>query len=72
MDDADIAAELAEREWDLALRSRREAEKRRVAMNAGLMCMLCGEEIPEARRKRLQNCCTCFDCQEALERGIGR
>jgi phage/conjugal plasmid C-4 type zinc finger TraR family protein len=74
MDDADIVAERSEREIGLALRSFQiaAAQRRRLAMDAGLMCMICGEDIPEARRKALPGVCTCIDCQEKLERGMGR
>lgn len=71
-DDGDIVAERTEREMTLALRSFRSVAQRRVAMDAGLICMLCGDEIPEARRRVLPGCCTCIECQEELERSMGR
>jgi len=30
-------------------------------------CEDCGEEIPAARRARVQGCVTCVDCQELRE-----
>ncbi len=73
MDDADIVAERTEREIGFALRSfHTAAVQRRLAMNAGEMCMICGEEILKARRDLLPGCCTCIDCQEELERSMGR
>lgn len=30
-------------------------------------CEDCGEEIPAARRMRVQGCVTCVDCQELRE-----
>lgn len=32
------------------------------------LCEDCGEEIPAARRARVQSCVTCVDCQELRER----
>jgi phage/conjugal plasmid C-4 type zinc finger TraR family protein len=74
MDDADIVVERSEREIGFALRSfhNSAASRRRLAMDNGLMCMLCGEEIPEARRQALPGVCTCIGCQEELERSMGR
>jgi len=74
MDDADIVVERSEREISLALRSFRngQALQRRLAMDAGEMCMMCGDEIPKARRDALRGVCTCIVCQEALEQGMGR
>ena len=40
--------------------------------NAGLHCLTCGEEIPEPRRYALPGCCNCFDCQDEMERAMGR
>lgn len=72
-DDADVVVERSEREISLALRSfHNAAAQRRAAMDAGLACMMCGEEIPEGRRKALPGCCTCIGCQEGLERSMGR
>jgi phage/conjugal plasmid C-4 type zinc finger TraR family protein len=73
MDDADVVVERTEREIGFALRSFHNATaQRRAAMDDGLMCMMCGEEIPEARRRVLPGCCTCVACQEELERSMGR
>ena len=35
-------------------------------------CLVCGEDIPEARRAAVAGCCTCFDCQDDLDRRMGR
>lgn len=71
MDDADIVVERSEREISLALRSFHD---RAVGVVPALTCSLCGEPIPEARRKALREwgCATCVECQERLERGMGR
>ncbi|RXT55643.1 hypothetical protein B6S44_09360 [Bosea sp. Tri-44] len=33
-------------------------------------CQLCGEEIPEARRKAMPSARTCVDCQSGLDRRL--
>jgi RNA polymerase-binding transcription factor DksA len=38
----------------------------------GKDCLSCGEEIPAERRRLLENCCLCVDCQEDAERAMGR
>jgi len=73
MDDADVVVERAEREMTFALRAFRSAAASRPASGDG-WCMMCGEEIPKARRDLFKggDCCTCVECQEKLEQGMGR
>ncbi len=33
-----------------------------------LVCLGCGELIPEERRRALPGCCLCVDCQAEIER----
>lgn len=73
MDDADRFVQAQEREMQRLLDGRRAtAARHAAAMNEGIICMACGEEIPEARRKALPGCCLCFDCQEEADRSMGR
>jgi len=34
-----------------------------------LVCVACGQPIPEARRKAVPQCCLCVDCQAERETG---
>jgi len=72
VDEADVADGVLERAMDSALQQLRSAAERRAAMDAGLVCMACGEAIPEERRRALPGVCTCVPCQEKIERGMGR
>jgi RNA polymerase-binding transcription factor DksA len=71
MDDADVVVERSEREIGFALRS---FPGKPEAAVIELQCSLCGEDIPEARRAALREwgCETCAECQERIERGMGR
>jgi phage/conjugal plasmid C-4 type zinc finger TraR family protein len=40
--------------------------------NGGLHCLNCTDEIPEGRRRAVPGCCLCVDCQDDMERGMGR
>jgi phage/conjugal plasmid C-4 type zinc finger TraR family protein len=42
------------------------------SVNAGIRCLACGEEIPEARRRAVPGCCHCVACQDELEGAMGR
>jgi len=35
-------------------------------------CAICGEEIPEARRKAMPGCCKCIVCQSEWEQMHGK
>lgn len=68
MDDADAAQPLEE----LALRAAVAAMRRVGGRNEGTDCLACGEVIPEGRRRAVPGCELCFECQDRLERGMGR
>ncbi len=70
MDDADRAGTIVIEadERALALRLARV----RVPPVGSPVCMVCGDHIPEARRAAITGCCTCVDCQQKLERSMGR
>ena len=63
MDDVDRAQQIEQQRINDAL-AQRQAE----SGNSAAVCDECGEEIPEARRKAVEGCTRCVDCQEAYER----
>jgi phage/conjugal plasmid C-4 type zinc finger TraR family protein len=74
VDDADRAVQTEESRLDRVLAERRAQRAARLATaaNDGLMCLGCGKEIPEARRRAVPGCCLCVDCQDDAERSMGR
>ncbi len=68
MDDADRAQSMD----DLVLKDAMARVPPLRGRNAGRHCLSCGEEIPQGRRDAVRGCELCFECQEALERGMGR
>jgi phage/conjugal plasmid C-4 type zinc finger TraR family protein len=68
MDDADQAQSIDELALAVALRG----VKVPMGRNEGLTCLACGNDIPAGRRRAIEGCELCVDCQGRLERGMGR
>jgi phage/conjugal plasmid C-4 type zinc finger TraR family protein len=66
MDEVDHANNLAE--MDLALRIR-EVRRAPADSESALECEICGNAIPEGRRKAMPGCKFCVACQRAMETG---
>ena len=64
MDDIDQANDLAAAEVESAIQTRVKYDN----YNGADDCVICGEEIPEARRKALPSANRCISCQSASER----
>lgn len=71
-DEADRAQRAEEMFLQQALRQLNAGLRPRDAEPEPETCLACGAEIPEARRRALPGVCTCIECQEAIERGMGR
>jgi phage/conjugal plasmid C-4 type zinc finger TraR family protein len=64
LDEVDFSAERDFR-LDALMKARPTARLERPALSN--FCCDCGEEIPAARRKVVENCRRCVDCQTELE-----
>lgn len=69
-DDADRAQLIDEDARERALVA--HLGRLRVRQPGSRFCACCGEEIPQDRRDALPRCFTCVECQERIERGMGR
>jgi phage/conjugal plasmid C-4 type zinc finger TraR family protein len=65
-DDIDLAQERSELFLRKALESHQKAAQ---STEEVLDCSVCGDEIPERRRRAKPGARTCIDCQRRLERG---
>jgi phage/conjugal plasmid C-4 type zinc finger TraR family protein len=70
MDDADRASLTAEDERARSLSA--QLARLRCRQPGSPFCASCGEEIAKERREALPNCFTCVECQDRIERGMGR
>jgi phage/conjugal plasmid C-4 type zinc finger TraR family protein len=66
----ELAEERVEREREAGLA--RIRGRLATAGAESLVCMHCGEEIPEARRRAAPGCTTCYDCALVAERAMRR
>ncbi len=66
MDRIDKASQLEELQRKAAIdRAKRKAANDNASFKE---CSICGDEIPEARRKAVKGCKTCFPCQREAEK----
>ena len=68
MDDGDHAQTFEALDLWAAMSRMRPAAGR----NDGGNCLACGDDIPAGRRRAIPHCELCVECQERLERGMGR
>lgn len=54
---------------EVALANQRLRTRHHADQESKEACEECGEPIPEARRKAIQGCQHCVDCQSRIERG---
>jgi phage/conjugal plasmid C-4 type zinc finger TraR family protein len=70
MDAIDFAQDLAERHRVAALAD--HTARTHLDGPSRILCEACDRPIPPARRAALPGVARCTECQEALERGMGR
>lgn len=66
-DEADLAGDLIDGEMESILAARRREAERQAARGTAITCEECGDDIPEARRKKNPGVRTCVPCQTRLE-----